>query len=374
MRLFVFFSCFLAMPLLAQKKAFDSKEALDLMHRANAYFQAKWPEVGRPIPRPDRIRPSNIWTRSVYYEGLLELHRLDPKEKDLAYIRDWASFHQYQLRDGIKTRNADNQACGQIYLELFETYRDSAMIRPIKANLDLMLASDKADDWSWIDCLQMSMPVFARMGRLTQDKAYWEKMHDLYRFTKFQHGDHGLQDPKTKFWYRDKDFDPPYVSPNGAPCFWSRGNGWVMAALVRTLEQLPKNAIHRKEYIQDLQGMANALLACQHPQGYWNVNLLDPSDYGGPELSGTALFVYGMAYGIRTGLLPKKRYLPALLKAWGFLKAQVQEDGFLSYVQGTGKEPKEGQPLGLRKIPDFEDFGLGCFLLAGAEMIQLHSK
>ena len=45
-------------------------------------------------------------------------------------------------------------------------------------------------------------------------------------------------------------------------------------------------------------------------------------------------------------------------------------DGFLGYVQGTGKEPKDGQPVGYDSKPDFEDFAIGCYLLAGAEMIK----
>jgi unsaturated rhamnogalacturonyl hydrolase len=36
-----------------------------------------------------------------------------------------------------------------------------------------------------------------------------------------------------------------------------------------------------------------------------------------------------------------------------------------------GKEPKDGQPVTVDKIPDFEDFGLGCFLLAGSEVYKL---
>jgi hypothetical protein len=40
-------------------------------------------------------------------------------------------------------------------------------------------------------------------------------------------------------------------------------------------------------------------------------------------------------------------------------------------VQGTGKEPKDGQPVGYDTVPDNEDFGVGCFLLAGSEVYKL---
>ena len=45
------------------------------------------------------------------------------------------------------------------------------------------------------------------------------------------------------------------------------------------------------------------------------------------------------------------------------VKDAVHPNGFLGYVQGTGKEPKDGQPVTYKSVPDFEDYGVGCFLL-----------
>ena len=89
-------------------------------------------------------------------------------------------------------------------------------------------------------------------------------------------------------------------------------------------------------------------------------------------MTGTALFVYGMAYGINKGLIDREKYLPVVIKAWNaIVKDSVQPNGFLGWVQGTGKEPKDGQPLAIDKQPDFEDYGLGCLLLAASEVYQL---
>ena len=53
------------------------------------------------------------------------------------------------------------------------------------------------------------------------------------------------------------------------------------------------------------------------------------------------------------------------------VKECVHDNGFLGYVQGTGKEPRDGQPLTNTSMPDFEDYGLGCFLLAGTEIYKM---
>ena len=48
--------------------------------------------------------------------------------------------------------------------------------------------------------------------------------------------------------------------------------------------------------------------------GFWNVSLGDPNDFGGPETTGTSLFLYGFAWGVKKGVLPARDYLPALAK------------------------------------------------------------
>jgi rhamnogalacturonyl hydrolase YesR len=146
----------------------------------------------------------------------------------------------------------------------------------------------------------------------------------------------------------------------------------VVAALVRVLNILPANDPHRQEYLADYKKMMEALVPLQRADGYWNVSLHDSTNFGGKELTGTSLFTYGMAWGIRNGYLNKKKYLPIVSKAWNALtKESVHANGFLGFVQGTGKEPKESQPVLYDREPDFEDFGLGCFLLAGSEVYKL---
>ena len=106
--------------------------------------------------------------------------------------------------------------------------------------------------------------------------------------------------------------------------------------------------------------------------GFWNVSLKDSTHFGGKEVTGTALFLYGMAWGINEGIINKKQYKPVVMKAWNALVTEsLHPNGFLGFVQGTGKEPDDSQPVGYDNVPNFEDFGLGCFLLAGSEVYKL---
>lgn len=349
----------------------DRNLVLKQMILPNQYFMEKWPDVGKTIIT-NRERPSNIWTRGVYYEGLMALHQVYPKKEYYDYAVAWGEFHKWGMRNGTTTRNADDQCCGQTYIDLYNILPDPERIKDIKICMDMLVNTPQVDDWSWIDAIQMGMPVFAKLGVLYNDSRYFEKMYDMYMFTRNQHGDNGLFNEKDGLWWRDKDFDPPYKEPNGEDCYWSRGNGWVVAALVKVLDIIPENEPHRKQYLADYNKMMEALVPIQREDGYWNVSLHDPTNFGGKELSGTALFLYGMAWGVNNGILPREKYLPVLLKGWNAMATEsLHENGFLGYVQSTGKEPKDGQPVTTDKIPDFEDFGLGCFLLAGSEVYKL---
>ncbi|HEX8315799.1 MAG TPA: glycoside hydrolase family 88 protein [Flavisolibacter sp.] len=353
------------------QKVPSKNKVLEPLTLTNAYFMNKWPDPGKSIVT-NRERPSNIWTRAVYYEGLMALHKIDPQKAYYDYAVDWGNKHNWGLRSGVNTRNADDQCCGQTYIDLYLMDKQEDRIKAIKTSIDNMVKSEKKDDWNWIDALQMAMPVFVRLGVMYNDTSYFRKMYDLYAFAKYNHGGKGLYNPADGLWWRDKDFVPPYKEPNGEDCYWSRGNGWVVAALVRTMEMLPKTDPHYNEYLQDFKSMCAALIKVQRPDGYWNVSLHDPTNFGGKEVSGTSLFIYGFAWGINNGILDKKTYQPVIAKAWNaMVKEAVHPNGKLGFVQGTGKEPKDGQPVSFESTPDFEDYGLGCFLLAGTEIYKM---
>ncbi len=358
---------------MTSQKLPNQEEILATITLANKYFMDKWPDPAKPIFVPSRSRtwPSHIWTRAVYYEGLMALYSVDSKKAYYDYAVDWGTKHQWNLRDGTRTRNGDNQACGQTYIDLYLIDKKPERIDSIKESIDKMMRTDKIDDWHWVDAIQMAMPVFAQLGVMYKDTNYFHRMYEMYAFTKYKHGDKGLYNAAEGLWWRDKDFDPPYKEPNGEDCYWSRGNGWVVAALVRILNTIPKDEPHYAEYLADFKSMMAALVPIQRPDGYWNASLHDPTNFGGKEITGTSLFVYGMAWGLNNKILDEKTYYPVVAKAWNAMAPAVHPNGFLGWVQGTGKEPKESQPVTYDREPDFEDFGLGCFLLAGSEVYKV---
>ncbi|MFV0522566.1 MAG: glycoside hydrolase family 88 protein [Mangrovibacterium sp.] len=367
--LFVFTSCGSSKKHENNQSDPTKQEVLTTLTKTNKYFMDKWPDTGKTIIT-NKERPSNIWTRAVYYEGLMDLYKLTGDKQYLNYAVSWGNSHNWGLAGrGVAGRHADYQACGQTYIELYNLdEQDSIRIRDIKKSIDLMMATDKIDDWDWIDALQMAMPIFEQLTVLTGDKSYAERAYQMYADTKNRQG---LWNEDDDLWWRDADFLPPYKEPNGEDCYWARGNGWVVATYCRVLSINPNDS-HAEEYKTMLIKMLNALTKIQREDGFWNVSLHDPTNYGGKEVSGTSLFIYGMAWAENHGLVEKGTYRKTIMKGWNAIANEaVHENGFIGYMQGTGKEPKDGQPVTYTSVPDFEDYGLGCVLMAGCEIYKM---
>lgn len=310
---------------------------------------------------------NNQWARAVYFAGNLDFYKYYPKDSYLQYATLWANNYNWGLNGGTYTRNADNQTCGQAYIDMYnlDSTKQPSKIAAIKNSIDNMAYSNTSGDWTWIDAIFMSMPVFARLGVLTGDSVYFNRMYDLYAYNKYTLG---LYNETEGLWYRDVNYKPPYATKNGQDCYWARGNGWVVGAHARILQLLPKTDSHRAEYIQTFQVMAAALKDRQRTDGFWNPSLDDANEFTGPETSGTAFFTYGLAWGINNHLLDSATYYPVVTKAWnGLTSIALQTTGFLGYVQGVGAAPA------FASASSTQDFGVGAFLMAGTEVQKLCS-
>ena len=366
----------------------EKKEVLAAMELANDYFIKRHPDAGAPT-FVNKKRPSNLWTRGVYFEGLVALTDIErvlqaPKYEDnVQYLYRWASYHDWIPRNGIKTRDADDYCCCQAYLSMYLNGLAKTYTPTMQCMDNLLRTRESVGDWTWIDAIQMGLPVLTKLSLVKAkegDEAfnrYAQQGWKMYQYTRDVLAG-GLFNKDEGLWWRDKDFIPPYKEPNGKNCYWSRGNGWVYAALVRAMQDImdtPDYDEFLEEYKSDFIKMSEALRACQRKDFFWNVSLHDESNFGGKELTGTSLFIYGMAWGIRHNILDSKIYLPIVANTWkAMVKDCLHKNGFLGYVQGTGKQPSDSQPVTYDHEPDFDDFGLGCFLLAGSEVYQLSEK
>ena len=89
------------------------------------------------------------------------------------------------------------------------------------------------------------------------------------------------------------------------------------------------------------------------------------SSYPLPEVSGSAFYVYALAYGVNNGILDRATYLPVIEKGWAGLVAHIYEDGRLGCIQPIGAAPGDYTATASYV------FGTGAFMLAGSEVDRL---
>lgn len=300
------------------------------------------------------------WTYAALYDGFLAASKITGDERYRDRVEQVANENHWSL--GPRFAHADDEAIGLSYLTLYAQSHKSGELIPTRDAMDKLLArpDDAAKNlWWWCDALYMAPPVLASLSVATSDRRYLDFMNHEWWTTS-----DALYDPAEHLYFRDDRFLTMHEA-NGQKVFWSRGNGWVLAGLALVLERMPAGYPDRSRYEAQFKQIAERIANLQQPDGLWRASLLDPASYPNPEISGSAFFTYGLAWGVNHRLLDRKRYLPVLKKSWQGLLMHIYADGRLGSIQPIGGEPGKFMPSSSYV------YGVGAFLLAGSELSSM---
>ena len=329
---------------------FNRDSILSVMHKVNDY------QVRKSWGTNDRN-----WKRATFYTGVMAFYKSTQDEKLLNQARYWSNVNFWQV--GSEWYFPANRfACVQTYLQIYFEENDFSMIRKSRDFMDKSMESEEiAYDrgWYYIDALYVGAPAFIMMSKATNDEKYtryvnrtfWELANYLY-------------DENEALFYRDHKARINEKSKNGKKVLWSRGNGWVIASLPRIMQYLPDTNPWFNKYKNLLSSMAYSLKDRQRDDGFWNVNLGDPDEYSSPESSGTAFFVYAIAWGINNGILNPDVYDDVVIRAWRALYTAVDEEGNVCWGQHVARGPSRVDK------EDSDEYVAGAFLLAGSEILK----
>ena len=315
------------------------------------------------------------WRWTPFFMGVDQLLRATGDPTYRQWLQAWGDRNGWDpSAPASPTSNPDSRAAIQVW-EKSASVGVNADLAPSDAAMAADLGLAPSTYW-WIDSLFMGLPLWTTWTDRTADPRYRAKGAEFYQFLRTQGAttwrtgctNTGLFDATENLWWRDC----VYVSQRdslGHKVFWSRGNGWVLAAMARTLMTMPPADPQYAEYAAMLERMSSRIAALQPSDGLWRTSLLSPSLYPTPETSGTALFAYAMAYGIRSGILDRTTYLPVVQKAWdGLMAVSLTSSGFLSNCQGVAEAP--GTPSTTTSIA----YCVGAFTLAATEIAKLDTS
>jgi unsaturated rhamnogalacturonyl hydrolase len=344
--------------------SFSADATLQIMEKVAGWQLATWEKEGMRWPKTD-------WTNGAAYAGFMALNQ---KANNSKYINAmYAIGDATGWNTGRRRMMGDDYCVGQLFSQMYILYKEPKMIAHFRTLADTIAALPHTEslewknniqlrEWAWCDALFMAPPALAYLSTATGDKKYLDIAAKLWWKTTDY-----LFDSSEQLYFRDSRFFDKKEA-NGKKVFWSRGNGWVMGGLVRMLENMPADYPGRKRFIELFKKMSEKVATLQSADGSWHASLLDPESYPAKETSGTGFYCYALAWGVNHGILSYDQFNPVIEKAWAALVSSVHANGKLGNVQQIGEKPE------LVDSNSTEVYGVGAFLLAGSEMIDLLLK
>ena len=313
------------------------------------------------------------WIAGTFYTGLTALADRSDNPKYADAILALGEREGWRL--GARAFHADDHEVAQNWIWAFNRKHDPRMIAAVRQRFDSILKANPSGSllmvptsgpgdgcfrrWCWSDALFMGPPGWVALAGALHDPRYLVFADKEYRATAAL-----LFDKDQALFYRDSSY-MGRKGAHGEKIFWSRGNGWAYAGLARILTLLPPDSASHGQYADLFLRMSRKIVTLQKPDGSWPPSLLDPRNDTPLEASGTGFFTYGLAWGVKAGLLKDDMYRRAAERGWSALTRAVRPDGKLGFVQQQDAEPNAV------RAEDTQPFGVGAFLLAGSAMFDL---
>lgn len=342
----------------------------------------------------DAKKPKWDYVHALVLHSIEELYKKNPDPRYKAYVRSYVD--QFVQADGSITTyefekyNIDLVLPGRLLFDVYASSKEEKYLKAlqlIRKQLSEQPRTQSGGFWHkqiypnqmWLDGLYMGEPFYAEYTAKFENGKSFDDIAKQFEVIQLK-----ATDPKTGLLYHgwDESKQMPWANKEtgNSPNFWSRSLGWYAMALVDVLDYMPKDHPKRKDLIQYLNNVSEALLKFQDKSGLW----YQVTDKGGEkdnylEASGSAMFSYAFAKGANKGYLPSK-FKKAANKAFDGLTTvlikKVDQDGGITLtnccqVAGLGGNPyRDGSYeyyVNERK-KDNDPKATGPFILAALEL------
>jgi len=324
------------------------------------------------VPVSQDIKIVNEYNEWHYTNGVLNMALLELADKtndkkfqeyvfknmDFVFDKDNLGFFEKQYNQAFKEggwrairklswhmifrnkRLDDNGPMGASLIELQMRRNTPAYLSYINTTAEhLLYAEPRLEDgtigriWPhentiWADDLFMGISFLCRMGKMTGDVKYFDDaVNQVLNYHKY------LWDDRREIYYHCYHTD---VKEHGV-AHWSRANGWMLMAQADLLTMMPKNHPKRDAVIENFNRQVKGVLQYQGKNGLW-YQVLDRVD-SYEEITGTAMFVFGIARGVREGWINKDYIYAAEQGLKGMMTKMTDKGDVTAICVGTGIMP-----------------------------------
>lgn len=324
-------------------KSFE-KQAIEALECAKKFSNELLSEYTvKTVP----IAGVHCYIQGVLLLGFKKLYEITGDRKYVDFVKEWVDYHltdEGAIIDPDATvpwfhfGTLDFRQPGILMLDIYKETPEEKYLTALKFLVETMDTAhyprnSKGSFWHntrarnevWLDGLYMISPFIAKYAAQFGKPEYFDtvalQITNIYENMRDENGllRHGWCEDRSAEWA---------VCENGvSSTVWARAFGWVVVAIADILDYLPKD--HPKyDYIIEIQNnLLEAVCRYQDGDGLWHQVLDKPERTENPqESSGTALYIYAMAKGMRCGYL-KKDYMDVIEKGLdGIFKKVITTD------------------------------------------------
>ncbi len=339
-------------------------------------------------------QPKWDYTQGLIANAMMQVYEKTGDKKYFDYVSEFANYFVDENGDILTYKTSDYSLDklngGNFLFDMYNNTKDIKYLKAIRMLRKQFYTQPRVSEgafWHkkvyknqvWLDGLYMGSPFYCRYAAIFDEPVIFKDV-----VNQFIVADKHTLDPKTGLNYHgwDESKTEKWANPvtGQSPNFWSRSMGWYMMAMVDVLDYFPIDDPQRPFLIQTLNRLTKSLVKYQDKKtGMWyQVTNMGKRKGNYLESSGTAMFVYAMAKGVRKGYLPAKYKQNAVKGFEGLIKysTKVNDDGTTSItnacsVAGLGGNPYRdgsyeyyiGEP-----VRSDDPKVIGPFIMAGLEL------
>lgn len=352
-------------------------------------------------PHKGLTEPDWSYTYGLVLLGFQRLYQETGNEAYLNYAKTWVDSlidENGNIKDYVIYEfNIDDINAGKLLFMFYEQTQDPRYLKAmqqLRQQLDWQPRTREGGFWHkriypwqmWLDGLYMGSAYLAQYAHtFGEDSAVFDDIALQFTLIESKTRDektgllfHGWDESRLQQWADQET--------GLSQQFWSRAMGWYAMALVDTLEVMPADHGKRQQLLDIFKQLMNALKPWQQASGIW-LQVTDQVGREGnyEEASGTAMFAYAIAKGVRLGYLTKD-WTSIAQKAFDGLTEELiitdSDTGQVHLTNICGSAGLGGNPyrsgsfeyyVNEAKVTD-DAHGIGPYILAGIELIKLKQK
>ncbi|WP_228852564.1 glycoside hydrolase family 88/105 protein [Aegicerativicinus sediminis] len=344
-----------------------------------------------------RDEPRWSYTNGLVLQAMSKVYELYGNQKIYDYIYDYGN--RMVKEDGeidtykLSNYNLDMIKSGDAIYYLYEITKEPRFLKAMDTlhkQMEGQPTTSEGGYWHkkiypyqmWLDGVYMAEPFHAKYAQsfLQGEKANKVYDHIVLQFDLIEKYN---KDPETGLYYHgwDESREQKWADKETglSKNFWSRGMGWYGMALVDVLDYLPNSHPGYGRIKNYLNQYAEAIVKYQDSTGVW-YQVLDQAGREGNylEATGSCMFTYTLAKGVKKGHLPEG-FMETALKAYDGIQKQfitVDEQGIVNLnkccaVAGLGGNPYRDGTFEYyinETIRANDPKGTGPFILASLEL------